>query len=326
LPVAKVVKTFGVLLKKHKSANPKYFVQCRLSLESMRPQTDRLSEEGLGTIGLFRIYLFQHQVRTMHSIKKRLADGQEVNVFSIGAIPSFKIIEMAAMLGGYHAVWIDEEHAGLTQREIEHLTLACRSAGLDSYVRIAPLNYAAVMRPMEAGVGGVMAAQIRSVDEARQIVSWAKFPPMGSRGINPSNFEANYTTRSLQEHIDICNRDRWLSVQIETLEALECVEQVAEVDGIDHLFVGPADLSVALGVPGQFLHADCKAALDRVSKACKRAGKSWGILVRGPEHAALCRDLGCQLFAFANDLSIVLQGFRAVRSTYSSFFSDSVSG
>ena len=258
----------------------------------------------------------------MHSIKQRLAAGQEVNVFAIGAIPSFKIIEIAAMTGGYHAVWIDEEHAALSQHDIEHLALACRSAGLDSYVRIAPLNYACVMRPMEAGVGGIMAAQIRSVEETRQIVSWAKFPPVGTRGINPSNFEANYTSRSLPDHIEICNRDRWLSVQIETIEALDCVEQVAEVDGVDHLFVGPADLSVALRVPGQYLHADCKRALERVANACKRAGKSWGILVRGPEHAAICRELGCQLFAFANDLSVVVQGFKAVRATYSMFFDD----
>ncbi|MEQ1826181.1 MAG: aldolase/citrate lyase family protein [Pirellula sp.] len=255
----------------------------------------------------------------MHSIKQRLAAGQEVNVFSIGAIPSFKIIEMAAMSGGYHAVWIDEEHAALTQRDIEQLALACRSAGLDSYVRIAPLNYAAVMRPMEAGVGGIMAAQIRSVEETKQIVLWSKFPPIGLRGINPSNFEADYTTRSLADHIEICNRDRWLSVQIETLEALECVEQVAEVDGVDHLFVGPADLSVALGVPGQYLHNDCKAALERISNACRRANKSWGILVRGPEHAELCRDLGCQLFAFANDLGLVTQGLKAVKATYAKF-------
>jgi 4-hydroxy-2-oxoheptanedioate aldolase len=256
----------------------------------------------------------------MHSIKERLSAGEIVNVLSVGAIPSFKIIEMAAIHGGYHAVWIDEEHAALTQRDIEYLALGCRSVGLDSYVRVAPLNYAAVMRPMEAGVGGVMAAQIRSVEEAREIVSWAKFPPIGTRGINPSNFEAGYTTRTLSQHIDICNRDRWLSVQIETLEALNCVEEVAAVQGIDHLFVGPADLSVALGVPGEYMHSKCIAALERVSIACKSTKKSWGILVRGPEHAKLCKELGCQLFAFVNDLGLVTQGLKSVKATYSEFF------
>lgn len=255
----------------------------------------------------------------MHSIKQRLNSGLTVNVFSIGAVPSFKIIEMAAMLGGYHAVWIDEEHAALPQRDIEQLASTCRGVGLDCYVRVAPLNYAAMMRPMEAGAGGVMAAQIRSVEEAKQIVDWAKFPPLGHRGINPSNVEADYTTRSLADHIEICNRDRWLSVQIETLEALDCVESIAEVDGIDHLFIGPADLSVALGVPGQYMHEKCRLAISRICIAANAAGKSSGILVRGAEHAAMCRDLGCRLFAFSNDLGFILQGMRAVKNTYADF-------
>lgn len=255
----------------------------------------------------------------MHSIKQRLADGKEVNIFSIGAIPSFKLIEMVAMSGGYHAIWIDEEHAALSQREIEQLALACRSVGLDSYVRIAPTNYAAVMRPMEAGVGGVMAAQVRSLEEVQQIVSWAKFPPLGQRGLNPSNYEGSYATKSLAEIVEAGNRQRWLSVQIETVEALECVEQIAQVSGMDHLFVGPSDLSVALGVPGQFMHDKCKSALVRISRAALGAGKSWGILVRSPEHAQFCKSLGCQLFAFSNELGAFFQGLKAIKNNYATF-------
>ena len=258
----------------------------------------------------------------MISIKKRLQAGENVHVFSIGAIPSPKLIEIAALTKGYHAVWIDEEHAALGQRDIELLAMACRSVGLDCYVRIAPLSYAAVMRPMEAGAAGIMAAQVRSVSEVEQIVSWAKFPPVGSRGINPSNVEADYTTRSLDDHIRICNQDRWVSVQIETLEALDCVEAIAAVEGMDHLFVGPADLSVALGVPGDYLHEKCQQALTKVAAATKKAGKSWGILVRGNEHAEFCRSLGCQLFAFGNDLGVAVQGFRAIRGSYPGFFNE----
>jgi 2-keto-3-deoxy-L-rhamnonate aldolase RhmA len=172
---------------------------------------------------------------------------------------------------------------------------------------------------MEAGVGGIMAAQVRSVDEVRQVVNWAKFPPLGQRGLNPSNFEGGYGTRSLSEIVESCNRDRWLSVQIETVEALEQVQEIAQVEGIDHLFVGPADLSVALGVPGQYMHEKCKSSLARVSQACKQAGKSWGILVRSPEHADFCKSLGCQLFAFANDLAAINQGLKAIQNNYAAY-------
>jgi 4-hydroxy-2-oxoheptanedioate aldolase len=259
----------------------------------------------------------------MHSIKQRLAQGQDVHIFSIGAIPSFKLVELVAMAGGYHGIWIDEEHAALTQRDFELLALACRSVGLDSYVRLAPLNYATIMRPMEAGINGVMAAQVRSVAEVQQVVAWAKFPPLGVRGVNPSNFEGAYATKPLQDIVEQGNRDRWFSVQIETLEALSQVRAIAAIEGVDHLFVGPADLSVALGVPGQYLHEKCKSALSAVSAACQEVGKSWGILVRSPEHASFCKSLGCQLYAFANDLAAFNQGLKTIQASYASFLVNS---
>lgn len=257
-----------------------------------------------------------------YSIKERLAAGQRVHVVAVGAVPSFKIIEIAAASGDYHAVWIDQEHAALAQDKIETLALACRSVGLDSYVRLAPTDYATVMRPMEAGVGGLMAAQVRTAEEVRQIVGWAKFPPLGARGVNTSNFEGGYTTRGLAEFVATRNKANWLSIQIETAEALEEVEAIAAVDGVDHLFIGPADLSVSLGVPGEFLHPTCVAALERVARAVKKVGKSWGILARGAEHAAKCRELGCLFFAFANDLSILQAGFKATRAAYADFFAN----
>ncbi len=243
-----------------------------------------------------------------------------MNVFAIGAIPSPKIIELVAMVGGYQAIWIDEEHAGLTLNQIETLAMACRSVGLDSYVRVAPTDNAAVMRPMEAGVGGIMAAQVRSIGEAQQIVRWAKFPPLRERGANASNFEGLYGTKPLADHIRDCNDARWLSLQIETTEALDQVEQIAAIQGVDNLFVGPADLSVALGVPGDFMHPKCREALARVSQATLSEGKTWGILVRSREHADFCRSLGCQFYAYANDLAAMLAGLRSIRANYDDFF------
>ena len=253
-------------------------------------------------------------------IKDRLSAGEMVRVMAVGALANPKLIEIAAMHGGYHAIWIDEEHAALSQNQIELMALACRASGLDAYVRLAPVSYAAVMRPMEAGVGGIMAAQIRSVEEAQQVVKWAKYPPVGERGLNISNYEGAWTTCDPASFIESTNRDRWLSVQIETLGAVDQLEEIAAIDGIDHLFVGPADLSVSLGVPGDYMNEKCIKVLERVSAAVKQVGKSWGILARGPEHATLCQQLGCQLFAFASDLSLVNLGFKQTRKLYEDFF------
>ena len=99
-----------------------------------------------------------------------------------------------------------------------------------------------------------MIAQVRTLDEVKQSVQWAKYPPVGTRGAFTGNAETRYGKIGLATHIENANRDRWLSVQIETPEAVDIVDKIAATDGVDWLFVGPADLSVTLGVPGDFMH------------------------------------------------------------------------
>ena len=256
------------------------------------------------------------------SIRQRLAAGQMVRAFNVGQLAGPKWVDIAAMHGGWHAVWIDEEHAAVDQPRIEELVRACRANGLDSWVRMAATDYATAMRPLEAGAGGVMAAQIAGVADAKRFVDWTRFPPLGHRGLNTSNYEGNWGTSELADLMDRSNRERWVAVQIETASAVDEADGIAAIDGLDHLFVGPADLSVALGVPGEYLHEKCVAALRRVSEATQKAGKTWGILARGPEHAEVCASLGCKLFAFASDLSLVHAGFKAARATYDKWFAE----
>lgn len=254
------------------------------------------------------------------TIKQRLAEGQLVRVISLGTLASPKLIEIAGVVGGFEGVWIDQEHSAIPHQQLEILILACRAAGLSSFVRVAPTDYPTVMRPMEAGAEGIMAAQIRTVAQVQQIVEWAKYPPLGTRGLYLANYEAGYGTADPQKHIESSNRDRWLCIQIETPEAVACAEQIAKVEGVDCLFVGPGDLACTLGVPGQVMHPKCIAALERVSAGAKAAGKPWAALTRSPEHAAKCRELGCRLFSLVADLDLIHRGFQSAKKAYADFF------
>jgi len=256
----------------------------------------------------------------MKTIKQRLLDGEEVRVITLASLAHAKWVELAAVAGGYHGLWVDQEHAAVPLRDLEYILMACRASGLDAFARVAPTDYATVMRPMEAGAGGIMAAQIRTVEQVRQVVQWAKYPPQGVRGLFMSNAEAGYGSAKPAEHVVRCNRDRWVCIQIETPEAVECVEKIAAVEGVDSLFVGPADLSCTLGVPGDVMHPRCLDALEKVARAVKTAGKSWGVLSRLPAHAAMCRELGCQLFSLASDTDLVMRGFAATREMFAEFY------
>ena len=254
------------------------------------------------------------------SVKDRLRQGKRVMVYCAGPIAHHKIVEYVGFRGGFHAIWIEQEHVPTPQQDLEVLALAARAHGMESMVRLAPTDYATVMRPMEAGVGGVLAAQVRSVEQVEQIVRWAKYPPQGERGLYGSNYESEWATKSPEAHIVDANRDRWLGIQIETSEAVENVEQIASVEGVDHLFIGPGDLSVNLGVPGDNFHPKCIATLERVSRAASAEGKSWGVLPRSREHADTCLELGCALFACAGDMVLLHKGFEAMKSEYQNYF------
>jgi 2-keto-3-deoxy-L-rhamnonate aldolase RhmA len=255
-------------------------------------------------------------------IKDRLAAGQIVRVMHFTGYATPKVVEAAGRLGNFHGLWFDQEHAAIPHGELELMMIACRAAGKDAFARVPPTDYATIMRPYEAGCSGVMVAQVRSLAEVQRAVEWAKYPPLGKRGFFGGNCEGAFGTVEMARHVAAANRDRWLAIQIETPEAVEIVEQIAATDGVDWLFVGPADLSVTLGVPGDFLHPRCVEALQRVSAATKKAGKAWGTLSRDVEHARRCRELGCQLFSIFGDFDCLRVGLRTLEEQFSDFMID----
>jgi 2-dehydro-3-deoxyglucarate aldolase/4-hydroxy-2-oxoheptanedioate aldolase len=252
----------------------------------------------------------------MSTIIERLRDGKLVRVMHFTGLSSPKLVEVAGILGDFHGLWIDQEHTAVPHAQLELMLMACRAVGLDAFARVPPTDYATIMRPMEAGCSGVMIAQVRTLSEVQQAVAWAKYPPRGVRGMFGGTIEAGYGAIEMHKHVENANRDRWVAIQIETAEAVEIIDQIAAMDGVDHLFVGPADLSVTLGVPGEFMHPKCLAALERVAAASKKSGKSWGILSKDPEHVGKCRALGCQLFSVFGDLECFRAGLKALEERF----------
>jgi 4-hydroxy-2-oxoheptanedioate aldolase len=249
-------------------------------------------------------------------IKDRLASGKIVRAMHIVGYATPKVLELVTTLGDMHGVWLDQEHAAIPHQQLELMTMACRASGKDAFARVAPTDYATIMRPYEAGCSGVMVAQVRTLDEVKQAVEWAKYPPVGKRGFFGGNVETRFGEVPMATHIASANRDRWVAIQIETPEAVEIADKIAATDGVDWLFVGPADLSVTLGVPGDFLHAKCVDALKRVGEATKKVGKAWGSLSRDVEHARKCRELGAQFFSIYGDIDLLRVGLRTLEEKF----------
>lgn len=254
------------------------------------------------------------------SLKQRLQQGENVNVFAIGRAYHPNQIEMYAIHGGFQGFWIDHEHSGFTVEEMEVAATAGRACGLDCFVRIAPTDYALVTRCLESGAGGVMAAQINSAAEAERFVQWCKFAPRGTRGLNSGGYDGRFGNLPLADFCRQANERSFVAIQIETRSAVDACEDIAAIDGVDLLFIGPADLSQALGVTGEFLHPVCVDAIRRVAAACQRQGKALGAVTLGPEHAQLLRDHGCQMLSPTNDVRTFNAGIQAIKQRFQGLF------
>ena len=183
----------------------------------------------------------------MPTFKELLRTDELIRVFLFGRVFHPIVIEMFGLAGGYHGFWVDGEHVGLTTQQLTVAGLAARANGFDCFARIPPVGYWYVTQCLEAGMGGVMAAQIHTAAQAEEFVRWAKFAPRGGRGLNLGGRDADYTHKPAARFVAEANRDQFVAIQIETAGAVDQAEEIAALDGVDLLFIGPADLSLALG-------------------------------------------------------------------------------
>lgn len=257
---------------------------------------------------------------TMLGIKRKLAAGELVKVFSIARVLHPTVVEMFGLGGGYDGMWVDQEHGGATYEQIHTLSLAARANRLDCFVRMAPTGYSAVTQCLEAGAGGVMAAQIHSADEARQFLEWAHFPPLGKRGLNTGGSDGRYTHRTPREFVEAAVDETFVGIQIETAGALEQVDAIAQLPGLDLLFVGPSDLSLSIGHVGEFHSDPMWEAMQTIADAANRHGVPWAVLPPDPKFALRAVELGCRMLSIANDPLIMRRGIEAFQANYDAFF------
>lgn len=255
------------------------------------------------------------------TFKELLATDELIRVFALARVINPVVIEMFGLAGGYRGFWLDQEHAFLSTEQMVTAALAAKANDMDCFVRVAPIGYWNVTQCLETGVGGVMAAQIHSAAQAEEFVRWCKFAPRGTRGLNASGRDANYTHKPPAQFIEDANRQHMIGIQIETLGALEDVDAIAANDGVDLLFVGPADLSLALGVVGQFHHEKLWEAIERVASACRRHGKAWGAVTPDPKFADRAVAAGCRMPTLGNDVLVLRRGIEAFKTAFSQQFS-----
>lgn len=181
-----------------------------------------------------------------------------------------------AALSGIDCVWLDAEHVPNSIEQIENQVRAVKIHGADTIVRVERGSYSDLVRPLEMDATGIMVPHTMGAEDARKIAWHTRFHPIGRRPMDGGNADAMYCSLSATDYVEQANRERMVIVQIEDPEAMEEVEAMAQVDGVDMLFFGPGDYSHALGVVGQLGHPKVQEGYVRVAEACRKHGKFAG--------------------------------------------------
>jgi len=198
--------------------------------------------------------------------KRRLNAGEFIqggHVF----LPNPAMAEAMACFG-YEYLWIDGEHGAFDKSDIlAHIT-AVNGAGAGVFVRVTA-NDPTIIKPiLEMGPNGIVAPMVNSAEEAAAFISACTYPPKGTRGFGPRR-ASRYGTINNKDYLENIDNDLVKIVQIEHRQAVENIDSILEVPGIDSVVVGPFDLSGSLGILGQVLHPDMQAACKRIVERCK---------------------------------------------------------
>lgn len=218
--------------------------------------------------------------------------------------------EIAAK-AGFDWLLFDLEHGMGDRQELLTQLQAVEATPAAPVVRIAWNDPVQFKRVLDLGVSGVMVPYVNSAEEARRAAAAMRYPPAGVRGVARLNRACDFGP-SFTEYFNTANSQLLTIVQIETKVAIENLDEIAAVDGVDVLFVGPLDLSVSLGVPDQFDHAAEQEALAKVVKACRKARKAAGILVASEEQLKQVKALGFTFVAIGSDGGVLVREMRAL--------------
>lgn len=221
------------------------------------------------------------------------------------------VYELASLMG-FDAIWMDLEHHFYSMEKAASLMRASRVGDVDIVCRPGKGEFMRMSRMFEAGATGIMYPRCDSAEEAREVVKWAKFAPLGKRGFDGSNPDVPYLLTPMPQYVKEANDQTFVLIQLEEPEAVAQADAIAAVPGVDMLMFGPADFSVLTGIAGQFNHPSVVDALGRVAAAARNHGKYWAATCGTPEQARRYIDMGASLVFHGCDIVFVKNGLEQV--------------
>ena len=239
-------------------------------------------------------------------VKQNLRAGKLQLGTGFGQLRSPEIPRMLAA-AGFQWAFIDTEHGGFDLETVQDICRVSVMAGLSPIVRVADLQYSLVARALDCGGQGVIFPRVESPELLAKAVSWTKFPPMGIRGYGLSSVQVDYEPATFAQIIEHMNANTMVVLQIETRRAVEARDELLAVEGIDAVMVGPADLSIALGVPGDFQNPKMVEAMEKIRDSCIKRKIAPGAQTRNPALAKFWKERGMLFLGCSSETAMIYE-------------------
>jgi 2-keto-3-deoxy-L-rhamnonate aldolase RhmA len=227
----------------------------------------------------------------VNSVKQALKEGKVQYGCGFQQLRSVEVPKILAA-AGFDWTFIDGEHGGFGIETVQDLCHASVAVGLSPVVRVADMQYALVARALDCGAEGVLFPRVESAELLERAVSWTKFPPVGVRGFGLGATHIGYERATIPQVLDHMNRNGMVVLQIETALAVEKRDELLSVPGLDAVLIGPVDLSISLGVPGDFENPKMVEAMEKIRDSCLKHGVAPGTQTRSVALAKFWKQRG----------------------------------
>lgn len=246
----------------------------------------------------------------MWNLKERLRKGECLVGTMVITLENPEIVKILKV-SGFDFFLVDAEHGNMDYGAVAALMTVAREAGVTPMVRIPEVRREVVLKYMEMGARGLLLPNAETVEQARALVEYSKYYPMGNRGVSLFRPHTGFEkVGSPVEYMRLRNDENILMVQVESPKGVENVERMLDVEGIDAAFIGPNDLSQSMGIMGQTSHPDFIAAVDRVIAAASERKKFSGIHMMSTDALLPWMKKGMTLNLWSNEVLLIMEAAR----------------
>lgn len=232
-------------------------------------------------------------------VLKKLRAGEVVNCFKLN-LSGGEVAEIAA-ISGFDCIWLDREHVVQDWADIKAQNWAAKAYNTDVMVRVSRGGYSDLIKPLEIDATGLLVPHIMDLEDAKKVIHYTRFHPVGRRPIDGGNADGAYTNLDFAGYLKQANEQRFVALQIEDPEPLGDLEAIAELDGYDMLFFGPGDFSQGIGAPGQWDHPLLMETRKRVAQVARKYGK-FAATTGSIQNANELMDMGYQFISIGADV------------------------